>query len=88
MMTHDDRFLLAFYGDDFTGSSAAMEVTAFAGLPTVLFLDTPTPERLARIAGHRVVGVAGVARSNGPTELVSLRLLAVNYAPVLLSTPR
>lgn len=58
--------LLAFYGDDFTGSSAAMEVTAFAGLPTVLFLDTPTRERLAAFEGYRVVGIAGVARSQGP----------------------
>jgi len=58
--------LIAFYGDDFTGSSAAMEVTAFAGLPTVLFLDVPTPEQRARFADHRVIGVAGVARSKGP----------------------
>lgn len=61
-----DGLLLAFYGDDFTGSSAAMEVTAFAGLPTVLFLDTPTPERLTRFAGYRAIGVAGVARSQDP----------------------
>lgn len=61
-----DGLLLAFYGDDFTGSSAAMEVTAFAGLPTVLFLDTPTPERLSRFAGYRAVGIAGVARSQDP----------------------
>ena len=61
-----DGILLAFYGDDFTGSSAAMEVTAFAGLPTVLFLDAPTPEQLARFAGYRVVGIAGVARSQDP----------------------
>ena len=42
--------LVRFYGDDFTGSSAVMEVLTFAGLPTVLFLDVPTPERLARFA--------------------------------------
>ena len=36
---------LAFYGDDFTGSAAVMEVLTFAGLPTVLFLDTPTAEQ-------------------------------------------
>ena len=42
-----------FYGDDFTGSTAVMEVLTFAGLPTVLFLDVPTPERLARFAGYR-----------------------------------
>ncbi len=40
--------LVAFYGDDFTGSSASMEVLAFAGLPTVLFLEPPTPARLAQ----------------------------------------
>lgn len=61
-----DGLLLAFYGDDFTGSSAAMEVTAFAGLPTVLFLGTPTPERLARFTGYRAIGIAGVARSQDP----------------------
>lgn len=58
--------LLAYYGDDYTGSSAVMEATAFAGLGTVLFLDTPTPERLARFADHRVIGIAGVARSQSP----------------------
>jgi 3-oxoisoapionate kinase len=58
--------LIAFYGDDFTGASAAMEVTAFAGLSTVLFLDVPTPAQLAEFADRRVIGVAGVARSKSP----------------------
>ena len=51
-----DGLLVAFYGDDFTGSTAAMEVLAFAGLPTVLFLDTPTAEQagaLRRLPRHR-----------------------------------
>lgn len=61
-----DGLLLTFYGDDFTGSSASMEVTAFAGLPTVLFLDTPTQERLANFAGYRVIGIAGISRSQSP----------------------
>ena len=43
-----------------------MEVMTFAGLPTVLFLDVPTPERLARFAGYRGIGIAGVARSRSP----------------------
>ena len=59
--------LVAFYGDDFTGSSAAMEVAAFAGLETVLFLSPPSPERLAAFASYRVIGVAGIARSQGPS---------------------
>jgi 3-oxoisoapionate kinase len=58
--------LLSFYGDDYTGSSAVMEVMTFAGLPTVLFLDVPTPERLARFTGYRGIGIAGVARSRSP----------------------
>ena len=61
-----DGTLLAFYGDDYTGSSAAMEVTAFAGLPTVLFLHPPTPDRLAQYADRRVIGIAGIARSQNP----------------------
>jgi len=58
-----DGTLIAFYGDDFTGSSAVMEITAFAGLPTVLFLNPPKPEHLAQFAGYRVIGIAGIARS-------------------------
>jgi len=45
--------LIAFYGDDFTGASASMEATAFAGLETVLFLSPPTPERLRAFATAR-----------------------------------
>ena len=58
--------LLAFLGDDFTGASAAMEALAFAGLETVLFLDLPTPERLAAFPGARGIGVASVARARPP----------------------
>jgi len=64
--TLPDGPLLTFYGDDFTGSSAVMEVTAFAGLPTVLFLNPPTPEQLAQFADRRVIGIAGIARSQSP----------------------
>ncbi|HSI41354.1 MAG TPA: four-carbon acid sugar kinase family protein [Xanthobacteraceae bacterium] len=58
--------VLAFYGDDYTGSSAVMEVLSFAGIPTVLFLGTPTPAQLARFPQMRAVGIAGVARSKPP----------------------
>ena len=40
--------LLAFCGDDFTGSSAVMEVMTFAGLPAVMFVEVPTAEQLIR----------------------------------------
>lgn len=61
-----EGLLLAFYGDDYTGSSAVMEVLAFAGVPTVLFLGPPTQEQLARLSGFRAIGVAGTARSQSP----------------------
>jgi uncharacterized protein YgbK (DUF1537 family) len=66
-----DGLLLSYYGDDYTGSSAVMEVLAFAGLPTVLFLDLPTPERLAAFAGYRAIGIAGIARSQSPAWMAA-----------------
>jgi hypothetical protein len=38
-----EGLLLAYYGDDFTGSTDTMEVMTFNGLPTVLFVEPPTP---------------------------------------------
>lgn len=58
--------LLSFYGDDFTGSSAVMEVLSFAGIPTVMFLEPPSADTLARYPGIQAMGIAGVARSRGP----------------------
>lgn len=55
--------ILAYYGDDFTGSTDVMEAFTFHGLPTVLFLEQPGPGRLERFAGYRGVGLAGTARS-------------------------
>jgi 3-oxoisoapionate kinase len=58
--------LIAWYGDDFTGSAATMEALTFAGLPAVLFFDIPRPEQLARFPGVRGIGIAGIARSKPP----------------------
>lgn len=57
---------LTFYGDDFTGSSAVMEVLSFAGIPTMLFLEAPSTDVLRRFPGLQAVGVAGVSRSKDP----------------------
>lgn len=81
-----DGPLIAFYGDDFTGSSAVMEVTAFAGLPTVLFLKPPSPARLAAFRHYRVIGVAGTARSQSPAWMEA-HLPAVFDALAELGTP-
>ncbi|WP_108663303.1 four-carbon acid sugar kinase family protein [Acuticoccus kandeliae] len=58
--------LVAWYGDDFTGASAVMEVLTFAGFPSVLFFETPDAARLARFGDLRGIGIAGEARAKGP----------------------
>jgi 3-oxoisoapionate kinase len=80
--------LIAFYGDDFTGASASMEATAFAGLETVLFLAPPTLQRLRAFAGARVIGIAGVARAQNPQWMDEhlppiFDLLAKTGAPIV-----
>ena len=57
---------LAYYGDDFTGSTDVMEAFAAAGVPTVLFLQPPGPQDLARFPQARCVGVAGTSRGKPP----------------------
>ena len=58
--------LLAFYGDDFTGSTATLEALAFAGLKTVLLFDTPDEDLLAAFPDCRAIGIAGLSRSRSP----------------------
>ncbi|MES9946409.1 MAG: four-carbon acid sugar kinase family protein [Candidatus Thiodiazotropha sp.] len=62
-----DGVLVAWYGDDFTGASAVMEVLAFAGLPSMLFLDVPTQAQLDRYPGLRGIGIASTARAQTPS---------------------
>ncbi len=59
--------LLSWYGDDFTGSAAVMEVLTFGGIPSVLFLDVPTAAQLSRFPMARAIGIAGISRSKTPT---------------------
>jgi len=58
--------LLAWYGDDFTGAAAVMEVLSFAGLPSILFLEPPSEAQLARFPKLMGIGVASTARSQSP----------------------
>jgi uncharacterized protein YgbK (DUF1537 family) len=60
---------LAFYGDDFTGSTDALEVLAFAGVRCALFLEPPTRETLERFGGIEAIGVAGESRAMSPAEM-------------------
>lgn len=59
--------LLAYYGDDFTGSTDVLEAFTLAGVPTVLFLQTPTPDWVARFAQMRCIGLAGTSRGRSPS---------------------
>jgi uncharacterized protein YgbK (DUF1537 family) len=69
-MASDPKLLLAFYGDDFTGSTDAMEALAKSGLRTVLFLSPPSAKLLKeKFSDLRCVGVAGTSRAMSPAEM-------------------
>lgn len=69
MTAGKDALRLAFYGDDFTGSTDALEVLAFAGWRCALFLQPPTPEALRRFGTLDAIGVAGDSRGMSPAEM-------------------
>jgi uncharacterized protein YgbK (DUF1537 family) len=58
--------LLSYYGDDLTGSTDVMEALSSRGVPTVLFVQEPTPARLAKFPQARAIGIAGSSRSETP----------------------
>lgn len=61
-----ETLLLAYYGDDFTGSTDVMEALATRGVETVLFLRPPDAALRARFARCRAIGIAGTSRSETP----------------------
>jgi 3-oxoisoapionate kinase len=61
--------LVAYYGDDFTGSTDVLEALATAGVRTALFLKPPTPKQLAAFPGLRAFGIAGASRTMSPREM-------------------
>ena len=54
---------LAFYGDDFTGSTDALEVLSYAGLKSALFLEPPSLSQLEAYGPLQAFGIAGNSRS-------------------------
>ena len=58
--------LISFYGDDFTGSTDAMESLASHGITTVLFTRLPTASEFAPFADYAAIGLAGASRSQSP----------------------
>jgi 3-oxoisoapionate kinase len=60
------KLLLSFYGDDFTGSTDALEQLALGGIRAALFVQVPSAAQLRRYSDLRAVGVAGMTRALGP----------------------
>src|SRR5664279_1212849 len=80
--------IFAYYGDDFTGSTDALEALAVNGVETVLFLKTPDDGDLRAFGHCRAIGIAGDSRSRSPewmsAELPAIfRLLREIGAPVV-----
>ena len=87
-MTATPALRLAFYGDDFTGSTDALEVLSSAGWRCALFLQEPDARTLARHPGLDAVGIAGDSRAMTPAEMdaqlpPTLDWLARAGAPVI-----
>jgi len=69
MRSKTTKLLLAYYGDDFTGSTDVMESLARAGVKTILFLEPPTKAQLAKFPGLRAFGIAGGSRAMSPAQM-------------------
>jgi len=69
MRPESRRLLLAYYGDDFTGSTDVLESLAAAGIPTMLFMSPPSRQTLAKFPRLRAFGVAGNSRAMSPARM-------------------
>lgn len=64
---------LTWYGDDFTGSVAVLELLAPAHQDAVLFVGIPEESMVARFQGCAAIGVAGTSRARS-AEWIRLNL--------------
>jgi 3-oxoisoapionate kinase len=67
------RKWIGFYGDDFTGSTDAMEALTINGVKTILFLHPPDESMLQnkRFREFQGIGIAGISRALSPKEMDS-----------------
>lgn len=75
-MNNKQTILLAFYGDDFTGSTDALEFITKAGAKAVLFIEPPTAEQLQEFPEIDVIGVAGKTRSLSSEQMQEILIPA------------
>ena len=86
-MTRAGEPLLAFYGDDVTGSTDAMESFASQGIDVLLFVSTPSAEECRSAArSSQVVGIAGNSRAQDPAWMS--RHLPVAFARLREMRPK
>lgn len=64
-----NKYLLGFYGDDFTGSTDVLEALTRGGLRTVCFVNPPNEEDLIRFEGLQAFGIAGMSRTMTPEQM-------------------
>jgi len=60
---------LAYYGDDFTGSTDVLESLARSGVESVLFVRPPDTAMLQQYVHVRAIGIAGKSRTMTPAEM-------------------
>lgn len=68
-MGDSKKILIAFYGDDFTGSTDALEFLERAGARSILFLEPPSKALLDQYPHIDAFGIAGNSRSLPPAEM-------------------
>jgi uncharacterized protein YgbK (DUF1537 family) len=68
-MTTARPLALAYVGDDFTGSTDALEQLARAGLRTALFTEIPDAEQLAAVGPVDAIGIAAATRPLAPAAM-------------------
>ncbi|RZK38973.1 MAG: four-carbon acid sugar kinase family protein [Pedobacter sp.] len=64
-----EKLKIAYYGDDFTGSTDALEFLNKSGIKTVLFIDVPNQAQISRYPGLQAIGIAGKSRTQSPSEM-------------------
>jgi uncharacterized protein YgbK (DUF1537 family) len=75
-VSKNSKILLAFYGDDFTGSTDALEFISRAGARTALFTEPPTKDQLKSFHDLDAFGIAGKTRALSPSEMEQILIPA------------
>jgi len=83
-----DTVTLAYYGDDFTGSTDTLATAVQSGWRAVLFMRVPSAQDLAAFGPLDCIGIAGTARAQSPAQMdetlpAIFRGLAATGAPFI-----